>query len=98
MHDGSWPNTSGTIMKIALTMPWRRNRRCVGQSSSVPLHNRRSLGFPEWAAYITDTNGPRRLELWLTIGPSPEPVMTRIGTRFVRRDGGRRRHGRRRYA
>src|SRR5437667_7595154 len=67
MHDGSWLNTSGTITKTALTMPWRRTRRCIGPSPSVPLHNRRSLGFPEWAACITATNGPRRLELGLTI-------------------------------
>ena len=63
-------DTSGTITKIALTMPWRRTRRCVGPSPSVPLHNRRSLGFPEWAACITGTNGPGRLELGLTIRPS----------------------------
>src|SRR5712692_990102 len=76
MHDGSWSNTSRTIMKIALTTPWRRNRRCVGPSPSVPLHNRRSLGFPEWAAHITATNGPGRLELGLTIRPYSGPVMT----------------------
>src|ERR1700730_15601762 len=76
MHDGCWPNTSRTIMKIALTTPWRRNRRGVGPSPSVPLHNRRSLGFPEWAVSIIATNGPGRLELGLTIGPSSGPVMT----------------------
>src|SRR5262249_30063531 len=69
-HDGSWPNTSGTIMKIARTMPRRRTRRCIGPSSSAHLHDRRLLGFPEWAGCITDTNGPRRLERGLTIvGP-----------------------------
>src|SRR6266852_9110114 len=67
MHDGCWPNTSRTIMKIALTTPWRRNRRCVGPSPSVPLHNRRSLGFPEWAVCITATNGHRQLEPGLAI-------------------------------
>jgi hypothetical protein len=80
MHDGCWPNTSGTIMKIVPTMPWRRNRRCVGPSSCVPLRIQRSWGFPEWAVCITDTTGPKRPDDC----PFSGPVITRIGPRLMR--------------